>query len=202
MTIAFFGDEDPTSCAKNDISKGLVFTTNTIPYSFTCFNISDIFTQNNKTSGTTNASLHIGPPEALPYPNYVNWSVSNLDIYDANSVYSRVWYNQQPVGSHEGDKGHWVLWLYAFADCKQNGGDDYAIETWPWFSTSCTTKEGGQCRALQTTIKSFALNQAEEYNTAHKMCQTWAKMGAATRSGRLSLSWFGMPVVAALFSLL
>ncbi|OAG07506.1 uncharacterized protein CC84DRAFT_1076306, partial [Paraphaeosphaeria sporulosa] len=182
ITVAFFNDSDSTSCDSADTSKALVLTTRTIPASFVCFNVSDLFTQSN-TTGFSNGSTPYSHPEQLELPNRVDWLISNLDNYDSNANYSRVWYEQNgPTGKvEEGVNGQWVFYIYAFEDCKQVGGDAFDQNKNPWFENSCQTKDGGQCRTVPNTIKSFGLNKADEYNKGHGGCATWAYMGDAKR---------------------
>lgn len=204
MTVAFFNDKDSASCDSADTSKALILTTATIPASYTCFNFSDIFSQSN-TTGSSNGSTHFFNPDQLQYPNRVDWLISQLDNYDSKANYSRVWYEQNSeVGNvDEGEEARWVLYLYAFDDCKQLGpGDDYEVDDYPWYETSCQTKEGGQCRTVPNTIKSFALNRADKYNKGHGGCETWAYLGSATRTGGWSMGPVIVAVCAAVFSLL
>jgi hypothetical protein len=206
MTVAFSSDKDSTSCDSpdtSDTSKALILTTSTIPASFTCFNISDIFSQSN-TTGSRNGSTLFSNSEPLDHPNRVDWLVSHPDNYDSNANYSRVWYEQNSeIGKVEdGVDARWVFYVYAFEDCKQVGGDGFDMNKYPWFETSCQTKEGGQCRTVPNAIKSFGLNRAEDYNKGHGGCETWAYMGAATRLEGLSMGLVGTAVCATVFLLL
>lgn len=203
MTVAFFSDKDSTSCDSADTSKAILLTTSTIPASFTCFNISDVFSQSN-TTGSQNGTTPFSNPDQLDQPNRIDWLIHNLDNYDSNVNYSRVWYEQNSeIGKvEEGVDARWVLYVYPFEDCKQTGGDSFDKDKYPWFETSCQTKEGGQCRTLPNAIKSFGLNRAEEYNEGHGGCEAWAYMGAAPRLKGWSLGLVGTAVCATVFLLL
>jgi hypothetical protein len=203
MTVAFFSDNDSSSCESADTSKALVLTTSTVPASFTCFNTSDLFSQSN-TTGSHNGSTPFSYPDQLELPNRIDWLISNLDNWDSNANYSRVWFEQYGPGGkiEEGAEGRWVFYIYPFEDCEQVGGDAFDEDKNPWFENSCQTKEGGQCKTVPNTIKSFALNKADDYNKGHGGCETWAYMGAATRlegwSGRLLGAVVGVAVVLSL----
>jgi hypothetical protein len=203
ITVAFFSDNDSTSCDSADTSKALILTTSTIPASFTCFNLGDIFSQPN-TTGSQNGTAPLQNPELLDHPNRVDWLVNHLDNYDSDANYSRVWYEQNSaVGKvEEGVDARWVFYVYAFEDCLQVGGDAFDTDKYPWFETSCQTKEGGQCRTVPNTIKSFGLNKADDYNIGHSGCETWAYMGAAAHLEGWSMGLYSTAMCATLFLLL
>lgn len=199
FTVAFFSNEDSTSCDSADTSKGIVLTTRTVPASFTCFNVSDVFSQSNIT-GFANSSTPIYP-EDRDHPNGVDWFISNLDNYDSNANYTNMWYEQNGANGkiEEGVNGRWVLWTYQFEDCQQLGEEPFDYSKNPWFETSCQTKDGGQCRTVPDSIKSFALNLPGGYNKGHESCETWGYMGNARRSEawsvRLVAAWMGATMI-------
>ncbi|KAM0428875.1 hypothetical protein ACHAPT_006675 [Fusarium lateritium] len=188
LTVAFFADDEEDSCQAdnaNKTSKGLVLTTSDLPSAYTCFNLSDIFSQSNDT-GFKNATSRVYDLDFnLIEPNGVNWLLRNRDNFDSKTNYSRVWYEQVNVtGEIEAGKdAPWVFYVYAFDDCIQTGGDDYPYEEWPWFENSCQTEIGGQCRTVPYSIKSFAIHHSSGYNKVHGGCEEWAFLGAATRFG-------------------
>ncbi|KAJ3546616.1 hypothetical protein NM208_g1921 [Fusarium decemcellulare] len=186
LTVAFFANEEESSCQANDTSKGLVLTTSSIPTGFTCFNVKDIFSQSNDT-GFQNATQRIYDSNwNLLEPNGIHWLLRNRDDFDSKANYSRTLYEQVNETGEiaAGEAATWVFYIYAFEDCAQVGGEEYEYEDYPWVETSCQTKEGGQCQTLPYSIKSFGINSATEYNHAHGQCEIWALMGASTRLNR------------------
>ncbi|KAF1965687.1 hypothetical protein BU23DRAFT_438861, partial [Bimuria novae-zelandiae CBS 107.79] len=172
ITVAFFPSS--SSCDPNNTSSALTLTTSTIPAPFTCFDVSSLFSSSN-TTGFSPGDTPFSNPDELPTPNGVYWSVDGLDNYDANANYTR---NSSTGKVEVGKDAHWVFYMYAFEDCMQLGGDDFDMKDYPWFETSCQTKEGGQCREVPRTIKSLALNTAERYDVRHGGCETWAYLGS------------------------
>ncbi|KAF4460545.1 hypothetical protein FALBO_12669 [Fusarium albosuccineum] len=133
LTIAFFGDSLEDSCQSNDTSKGLVLTTDSIPTSYTCFNVSDIFSQSDEV-GFQNGTMPVREgDDQLVEPNGVHWLLEKADNYSSKTNYSRVWYEQtSPEGARE--DGSWVFYVYAFKDCEQIvDGDNIDSNQFPWF---------------------------------------------------------------------
>ncbi|KAJ3538277.1 hypothetical protein NM208_g5976 [Fusarium decemcellulare] len=202
LTIAFFSDSQEDSCQSNDTSKGLVLTTDSIPTSYTCFNVSDIFSQSEKV-GFQNGTMPVrGGDGQFVEPNGVHWLLEKADNFSSKTNYSRVWYEQtSPDGV--GEDGSWVFYVYAFEDCEQIVDGDYVdSDRFPWYETSCLTERGGQCRTLPYSIKSFAINKAASYNKNHGGCEEWAYKGskASTRSSSLTLA-VGLASVSSLILL-
>lgn len=185
--MAFFADSKKAPCQANDTSQGLVLTTSTIPSSFTCFNLTDIFSQTNDT-GFRNATQRF---YNVPQPNGIDWLLRNRDAYDANSNYSHVWYEQVNIAEKagEGKEALLVFGIYAFPNCRQTGGAGFDPEQYPWFETSCQTKYGGQCRTVPYPIRSFGIWSSKQYDLNHGGCETWARMGAAAGLGHGALGW-------------
>ncbi|KAL7911735.1 hypothetical protein GGI35DRAFT_443479 [Trichoderma velutinum] len=46
LSVAFYPDSQGDSCEAKDINRTIIFTTHTVPEANTCFNLSDIFSQN------------------------------------------------------------------------------------------------------------------------------------------------------------
>jgi hypothetical protein len=182
VTIAFHSDGQD-SC-ESDPSSGLVLTTSTLPNAYTCFNVSDIFSQKNST-GFQNATQHIytfapNGTQVTLEPNGVDWWLGNQGSFDSKANYSRIWYNQvNQTDAEAGEAAGWVLYIYAFDDCEQLGDDNSNPDDFPWFESSCQTEEAGQCQTVPYSIKSFAIHSATDYNKARDGCNTWAYMGAA-----------------------
>lgn len=187
--MAFFADDREASCQANDTSQGLVLTTSTLPNSYTCFNLTDIFSQNNDTGFQDSQSQISHPPDERIHPNGIHWLLRNRDSFDRQANYSRVWYEQvnQTGEAKAGEDAPWVFYIYAFPDCEQTAGDDVEYDQNPWFETSCQTEAGGQCRTVPNPIRSFAIHSAREYNIGHGGCETWAFLGGATNLGDKAL---------------
>ena len=198
--MSFFADSKKAPCEANDTSQGLVLTTATIPASFTCFNLSDIFSQTNDT-GFQNDTQHI---YNVPQPNGISWLLQNRDAYDAAANYSHVWYDQVNISGKtgEGKEAQWVFAVYAFPDCRQVGGKGHDQNQYPWFETSCQTKSGGQCRTVPYPIRSFGIWSSLQYNLNHGGCQTWARMGAAAGFGQDAFRWAVVSVCVIAFFLI
>lgn len=203
--MSFFAEDQESSCQASDISQGLVLTTSSLPSSYTCFNLTDIFSQSNDT-GFQNGSQPIYDYNGdLLEPNGVSWQLQNQDVFDSKANYSRVWYEQmnQTGDIKAGKDAPWVLYIYAFPDCEQVGGDDFDQDDYPWFETSCQTEPEGECQEVPYPIKSFAILSAAGYNGNHGGCETWAYMGAAATIGHGVWRWVAASAsMTALFLLL
>lgn len=179
LTIALFADSQGDSCSANDISSAISLTTSSIPVSFTCFNVSDIFSHSNSTTGFQNglANYHDDGDQL----NGVAWLAQNQHLYDAKANYSRVWYSQANASKVEpGKAGSWVFYTYALPNCEQLAKERPSRPNdHPWYETSCQTGKDGQCRLTPGPIVSFGINTAVVYNPTHGGCATWAKLGAA-----------------------
>ncbi|EEU42393.1 uncharacterized protein NECHADRAFT_79920 [Fusarium vanettenii 77-13-4] len=189
ITVAFFADNEEDACQADNANKtttGLVLTTSDLPSAYTCFNLSDIFSQSNNT-GFMNATWKVYDSDYdLREPNGVHWLLRNQDNFDSKANYSRVWYEQvnQTGEIKAGEDAPWVFYIYAFEDCEQMlAGSDDPYEKWPWFENSCQTEIGGECRTVPYSIKSFAIHQSLAYNIGHGGCEEWAFLGAAPRFG-------------------
>ncbi|OAR01231.1 hypothetical protein LLEC1_00184 [Akanthomyces lecanii] len=204
LTIALFADGQGDSCNANDISNTMTLTTSSVPVSYTCFNVSDIFSQSNST-GFQNATSNVYDSDGdIQQPNGVAWFLQNEGLYDAIANYSRVWYSQANMSEiKEGKDAPWVFYTYAFANCRQLGEGHPKEGADPWFETSCQTKKDGQCRSTPGRIVSFAINRANSYNRGHGGCETWARLGAATRFGqRIGATVLGVASVAVVWLLI
>ncbi|OIW34868.1 hypothetical protein CONLIGDRAFT_28360 [Coniochaeta ligniaria NRRL 30616] len=178
ITVAFFPDSEEATCNQNDIANAASLTTRTIPTSWICFNLTDLFSQPSDT-GSKNGSQYAQPK---PYHG-VDYLLSNRDSYKADANYTNVWHQQVNItgNTEPGTDGAWVLYTYAFADCLPYGGDDFEQDEWPFFETSCQTKREGECRQLPKGVKSFAIGPAKAYNARHGgHCEVWARLGGAS----------------------
>ncbi|OAR03625.1 hypothetical protein LLEC1_04779 [Akanthomyces lecanii] len=181
FTVALFADSQGDACGANDISSAISLTTSSVPVSFTCFNVTDIFSHsNNSTTGfqSGRANYH----DVGEQRNGVAWLLQNQHLYDNQANYSRVWYSQSNASRVEpGKAGKWVFYTYALSNCAQLAeGRPSRPNDHPWYETSCQTAVDGQCRLTPGPIVSFAISTAVQYNPSHGGCATWAKLGAAS----------------------
>ncbi|KFY84697.1 hypothetical protein V500_09098 [Pseudogymnoascus sp. VKM F-4518 (FW-2643)] len=180
ITVAFFPNSEEETCKQDSIANAASLTTSTIPTGFVCFNLTDLFTQ---TSDNGSQGVWKIPDDTSSQG--VDYLLSNRGSYNANTNYTNVWYQQlNQTDIKPGEDGTWVLYTYAFADCLQNGGDAFDPKDFPWFETSCQTKDGGECQQLPQPVKSFAIGPAASYNAGHGKCEVWAKLGGASTLNR------------------
>lgn len=85
--MAFFSDSEEATCKQNNIANAASLTTRTIPTSWVCFNLTDVFSQTSD-NGSKNDSQYAQPQ---PYHG-VDYSLSNRDSYKADANYTNVWY--------------------------------------------------------------------------------------------------------------
>jgi hypothetical protein len=181
--VAFLPTSEDDTCKPEDIAKAISLTTDTIPSAFTCFNLTDLFTQSSDNG--YNDDVWKTPDNQPTFG--VNYTLSNRGSFKAGTNYTNVWYHQANQTAKADEEGTWVFYTYAFEACIQNGGDAFALDDYPWFETSCQTKDEGECRQVPQTVKSFAIGPAAPYDARHGKCEVWATMGAAsTLNGRNS----------------
>ncbi|KAB5563164.1 hypothetical protein GE09DRAFT_1056873 [Coniochaeta sp. 2T2.1] len=175
LTVAFLPTSEEATCEQNNIANAVSLTTDTVPTHYVCFNLTEFFSQANDT-GTRNGSKW----SSTEVYQGVEYTLGNRRSYDPDANYTNVWYQQVKLGGSDvkpGAEGHWVFYMYAFEDCIQNGGDEYEIEEWPWFETSCQTNDVGECRQVPKPIRSFAIGPGDDYNAIHGRCEVWARLG-------------------------
>ncbi|KFZ13716.1 hypothetical protein V501_03558 [Pseudogymnoascus sp. VKM F-4519 (FW-2642)] len=181
ITVSFFPTSEKATCKQDNIANAVSLTTSSIPTGYVCFNLTDLFTQ----PSDTGSQIVWKIPDDAPTQG-VDYLLSNRASYNTDTNYTNVWYQQvNQTGDIKPDAdGTWVLYLYAFADCIQNGGDAFDLNDFPWFETSCQTKDGGECQQLPQPVKSFAIGPAAKYNAGHGQCEVWAKFGGAEMLNR------------------
>ncbi|OBT63562.1 hypothetical protein VE03_07043 [Pseudogymnoascus sp. 23342-1-I1] len=199
ITVAFFPNSEEATCKKDNIANAASLTTDTIPTGFVCFNLTDLFTQ-----PSDNGSQGVWKIPDDMTSQGVDYLLSNRGSYSADTNYTNVWYQQvNQTGDIKNEAaGTWVLYTYAFADCVQNGGDAYNPEDFPWFETSCQTKDGGECQQLPQPVKSFAIGPAAAYNAGHGKCEVWAKLGGASALNRRTSALLVVAATMAAFLML
>ncbi|EEU43454.1 uncharacterized protein NECHADRAFT_82763 [Fusarium vanettenii 77-13-4] len=196
LTVAFFTDDQEESCQAKDTSKGIFFTTSSIPTELTCFNLTDMFSQSNDT----------GFQEALEpledRSSGINWLLQNRDDFDSKANYSQIRYEllNKTTEDESGKVSAWSLYVYAFANCQQIvDGDNVDADDFPWFESTCQTEKGGECQGVPYPIKSFAIVSTNKEGK----CEAWAKQGSAARvGGKVLLLVSTFVTVAALFLVL
>ncbi|KAF5671269.1 hypothetical protein FHETE_4239 [Fusarium heterosporum] len=181
ITVAFFTDEQEESCNSKDTSKGLILTSSDTPTEYTCFNITDIFSQSNNTGFQPSWQQWVNKESGM------NWTIHNNDDSDviSNANYSHIRVELLDVATEDqtGEDSSWVLYTYAFPDCQLLVGLENHQEDYPWYEASCQTEEGGECQHALKPIKSFAIRTRDQ----KEGCKTWAKLGSANRMERSSL---------------
>lgn len=197
--MAFFPNSEEATCKQDNIANAASLTTGTIPTGFVCFNLKDLFTQ-----PSDNGSQGVWKIADDAPSQGVDYLLSNRGSYDADTNYTNVWYQQvnQTGNIKPGEDGTWVLYTYAFADCVQNGGDAFEPKDFPWFETSCQTKDGGECQQLPKPVKSFAIGPATSYNAGHGQCEVWAKFGGASTLNRRTSALLVVAATMAAFLML
>ncbi|KFY80563.1 hypothetical protein V499_00594 [Pseudogymnoascus sp. VKM F-103] len=190
FTVSFFPTPEEAICKQDNIANAISLTTSSIPTGYVCFNLTDVFTQpSDNGSQDVSKILDDAPTQGVDY------LLSNRASYNANTNYTNIWYQQvNQTGDIKPDAdGTWVLYIYAFEDCIQNRDDAFAPKDFPWFETSCQTKEGGECQQLPQPVKSLAIGPAAKYNAGHGKCEVWAKFGG---TGTLNRRGSALLVVA------
>lgn len=186
LTIAFFQPDQRDACNALDISSAISLSTATEPLGYTCFNLSDIFSQPNKTGFQNSENSRQTVYDGRDDPIGVAWTLSNLDNYDDQANYSNIWYHQQAITDpEEGEPSRWVLYTYAFEDCVQVVAGVEDSSEYPWFEVSCQTGPDGECHTTPRPIRSFAIfrswaSRHQDDEDENDTCKTWAERGAAT----------------------
>lgn len=183
---------------------GVTLTTASAPDAYTCFNLTDLFSQSNDTGYQLGqAASSYWNPADYGLSLGVNYTLSNLGAYVPGGNYSRVTVKQVNLTSDEAEEGKQAgrsFQTYSLPDCEQlsraNGGDD-PIEWNPWYRQSCQTADEGECHTVPHTIQSFAIAKDD---TSGDTCANWAYLGAASRSERQYVWLFGGIMAAAAIS--
>ncbi|KAJ3480181.1 hypothetical protein NLG97_g8131 [Lecanicillium saksenae] len=182
LTLAFFPDSEGDACKSRNISNAVILTTSSMPSSLTCFNVSDIFSHRNSSSGFQNSSMISNDHKdgRVDPTNGVAWRLENQQHYDDDASYSHIWFMQKsPVENvGAGKNGWWVFYIYSVPDC-QKATENNQEE--PWYLSSCQTDiDDGQCESTRGGISSFAIDMAMEFNSVRKHCESWTQFGAAS----------------------
>ena len=178
--MAFFPSIEGATCSQSPINDAISLTTSSLPTGYTCFNLSDLFNQSLDT-GSQGLWHHSSTSNTTSLG--INYTLHNRDTFNPSTNYTNVWYQQVNLTGEikPGEAGRWVFYTYSFEDCEQVGGDDFLpVKDYPWFETSCQTKEGGQCQELPQPVKSFAIGPSVGYDAGHGGCEEWAVLGDAT----------------------
>lgn len=177
-----------------------------MPFAFTCFNLSDIFSQENFTGLQWGQGVDRLNDSTLE--RGVNYTLDNLDTYDAGANYSQVWFQQVNLTSEEvgeGESAGRFFKVYSLPDCATlstaNGGDD-PVEWNPWYEQSCQSASGGNCHLVPHNIQSFSIQQ-DTSDSYGQGCQDWVFPGSASQSSRRSsLVVGGVAILVALWGAL
>ncbi|KAL6922396.1 hypothetical protein FSST1_006422 [Fusarium sambucinum] len=182
-TVRFFTDDQ--DCESSD-TKAPVLTTRDTPTQLICFNLTDIFLPGNKTISGYRKALR-------PWED----RTSNISFhlqqngFDSSVNYTQVRY--ELPGVDVGEKSSWVLWVYPHLNCdtEVKGFDNYE---YPWYEVDCRTKDNGECQGVNYPIKSFAILNGDRNGDF----QTWAQLGAATKTSSQTTKLFHTTVAMAI----
>ncbi|KAL7807598.1 hypothetical protein V8C26DRAFT_439292 [Trichoderma gracile] len=202
VTFAFFPTDQVDACSSYDVSKAITLTTESLPVQqYTCFNMSDIFSQNKSTGFQPLRSKS----DRDKLPGGVHWSIDNQELYDPNANYTWTWLkmgsaqlaSQDPLGPQ---LSPWIFYQYTLADCEQSRpGDDQGDAT-PWSMTDCGTPDEGLCMSTSRPIRSFAINGLGYHAHREGGCWGWETFGNAaassTRAGTLLVAVAAAVLVA------
>ncbi|KAK0113921.1 hypothetical protein ONS95_014162 [Cadophora gregata] len=216
LTITFFPSSTVNNTSKssnptcpsadNPQSSALTLTTASTPYTYTCFNLSSIFSPPNGSQPLTSVFIPIngyqpgqGASNITPYPGQTLVLGANYTIltpptfYSPSNNYTTVQISLSNLTSEQAIPGKASgrrINVYSLPDCQQvsseNGGND-PYEAHPWYLKSCQTDESGDCRVVEKGILSFSI---QEDGTGRK-CDQWAFLGAGLGmgEGRLGVRW-------------
>ncbi|KAL7803527.1 hypothetical protein V8C44DRAFT_344002 [Trichoderma aethiopicum] len=201
ITFAFFPSDHGDACSSYDISKAITLTTESLPVQqYTCFNMSDIFSQNKSTG-----FQHLrSKSDRHKLPGGVYWSIDNQELYDPNANYTWTWLkmgsaqlaSEDPMGPQ---LSAWIFYQYTLADCEQVRPGDDAGDATPWSMTDCGTPDEGLCMSASRPIRSFAINSLGDRVHREGGCWGWETFGnAAATSTNVHIGGLLVAAVAAL----
>ncbi|CZT24344.1 uncharacterized protein RCC_10067 [Ramularia collo-cygni] len=177
LTITFSND-NLDDCVNKDSAEGITFTSSSVPRAFVCFNLDELFASN---TSLTNGSVSQG--SNIYSGTDLDWVLLNLDSYNIQNNYSRVWY-QQINGTGDVDEGLNApvqFNIYNGRNCLQQNRDGIPLSMQPWFAWNCQSAEGGECFRAPYSIRSFAILAAEPFWREEK-CLVAAYNSAGTES--------------------
>ncbi|THW90557.1 hypothetical protein D6D15_04483 [Aureobasidium pullulans] len=163
-----------------------------IPYYSVCFNLDELFTENNNTGIVQQSEI------LQSRPTNFSWSASGNENYNLLANYSQVWYQQTNITGKigAGQDAARQLSVYSGRDCHSiNGSELRTLE--PWIGWTCQSEAGGQCDTVPISIKSFLIADASSINNGYPKCWDDAVMGGASRARVASLWIVGVVLVAA-----
>ncbi|KAH0337331.1 hypothetical protein KCU81_g8148, partial [Aureobasidium melanogenum] len=166
------------NCASNGSTEAIIFTTSSIPLSYQCFNIEDLFGSSNASpswgSRTTESASRTYTSEEI------SRRVFNANSYSAQTNYSRIWYQQQN-----------------FTSPKQ-GEDAARIFECLAAETTCQSSGNGECYEAPYNIGSFQIGSAAAVNSGAKKCWVASTGSAAERfSGSKTAAAVGAAAILA-----
>ncbi|KAG9664404.1 hypothetical protein KCU95_g828, partial [Aureobasidium melanogenum] len=167
------------TCASNGSAKAITFTTSSVPPTYQCFNIEDLFASSNTSS--TYGSRTTQQSSITSYEE-ISWRIFNADAYSTQTNYSRIWYQQQNVTSPaQGEDAARIFEVFSGRDCHQTGSSNETVyPIWGW---TCQSSASGECYETPYNIMSFQIGSAAAVNSAVKKCWVASTGAAAERSG-------------------
>lgn len=154
----------------------MTFSTYMDPYYSVCFNLDELFAQNNYSGVIQQSSSSL-----QSQPTNFSWAAFGNENYNARANYSQLWYQQENVTGKigAGRDAARQLSVYSGRDCHSiNGSEPRSTE--PWFGWTCQSEAGGQCDQVPISIKSFLIADASSINRGHPKCWDAALMGQAS----------------------
>ncbi|KAG9524356.1 hypothetical protein KCV07_g1882, partial [Aureobasidium melanogenum] len=176
LTVTF-SDHESGTCANTTQGQGITFSTYMVPYTSVCFNLDDLFAENNH-SGVIQQGLAL-----QSQPTNFSWSAFGNENYDSQANYSQLWYQQENVTGKigAGQDAARQLSVYSGRNCHSiNGSEPRTLE--PWFGWTCQSEVGGQCDQVPISIQSFLIADASSINSGYPKCWDAALMGETSKA--------------------
>jgi hypothetical protein len=167
------------SCGADGSTSLLTFTTSSVPPSYQCFNIKELFADaQSQRAGSRNETS----PISYPY-EVIDWVVSNTEPFDSSRNYSQISYLQQnTTDPQEGEIGTLLFEVFKGQDCTSTPSSSETI--FPWFGWTCQSPDNGSCSTAPYTVGSFKVGSAAGLSSRKGKCWAAAYQGsAAGKSG-------------------
>ncbi|CAD0100287.1 unnamed protein product [Aureobasidium mustum] len=166
------------TCAANGSAEAITFTTSSVPPTYQCFNIEDLFASSNTSSSYGSRTSQ---QSTITYEE-VSWRIFNADTYSTQTNYSRLRYQQQNITSpSQGEDAARMLEVFSGRDCHQTGSSNTTV--YPILGWTCQSSASGDCYEAPYNIMSFQIGSAAAINSAAKKCWVASTGAAAEKLG-------------------
>ncbi|KAI5211564.1 hypothetical protein AUEXF2481DRAFT_5249 [Aureobasidium subglaciale EXF-2481] len=163
-----FSPSTLNTCATNGSTEAVTFTTSSVPATYQCFNLEDLFSSS--TSSSYGSRTTQSPQSSVPYEE-IAWRLFNTDAYSNQLNYSRVWYQQQNVTSpNQGEDATRLLEVFSGRNCQQTNASAETVH--PILGWTCQSSGNGDCYEAPYNIMSFQVGSAAAVNSQYKKCWT------------------------------